>query len=90
MKRTNIYLDEAQTSSLDQLARQEGVSRAEIVRRLLDRALAAQHDDVARGLAAIDASFGIEADMPFVNRAKSERERHLERMWQLDAPDAEQ
>ncbi|WP_156087172.1 CopG family transcriptional regulator, partial [Mycobacterium tuberculosis] len=28
MKRTNIYLDEEQTASLDKLAAQEGVSRA--------------------------------------------------------------
>lgn len=39
MKRTNIYLDEEQTASLDKLAAQEGVSRAELIRLLLNRAL---------------------------------------------------
>ncbi|RZH97134.1 CopG family transcriptional regulator, partial [Staphylococcus condimenti] len=38
MKRTNIYLDEEQTASLDKLAAQEGVSRAELIRLLLNRA----------------------------------------------------
>ncbi|MCU6551039.1 ribbon-helix-helix domain-containing protein [Klebsiella pneumoniae] len=37
MKRTNIYLDEEQTASLDKLAAQEGVSRAELIRLLLKK-----------------------------------------------------
>ena len=37
MQRTNIYLDERQVEALDRLAQTEGVSRAEVIRRLLDR-----------------------------------------------------
>ena len=47
MKRTNIYLDEEQTESLDRLAEQEGVSRAELIRRLIDGALTGS--DASRG-----------------------------------------
>lgn len=50
MKRTNIYLDEEQTASLDKLAAQEGVSRAELIRLLLNRALTTAGDDLASDL----------------------------------------
>ncbi|EPZ64395.1 hypothetical protein TBKG_03727 [Mycobacterium tuberculosis '98-R604 INH-RIF-EM'] len=53
MKRTNIYLDEEQTASLDKLAAQEGVSRAELIRLLLNRALTTAGDDLASDLQAI-------------------------------------
>lgn len=58
MKRTNIYLDEEQTASLDKLAAQEGVSRAELIRLLLNRALTTAGDDLASDLQAINDSFG--------------------------------
>ena len=35
----NIYLAERQTEALDRIAADEGISRAEVIRRLLDRAL---------------------------------------------------
>jgi Ribbon-helix-helix protein, copG family len=82
MKRTNIYLDEEQTELLDRFAAQEGVSRAEIVRRLLDRALTGSQDDLAAGLAAIDDSFGVLREVEVATRGRSGREEHLARMWQ--------
>jgi metal-responsive CopG/Arc/MetJ family transcriptional regulator len=81
MKRTNIYLDEQQTELLDRLARTEGVSRAEMIRTLLDRALRNEVDDVAAGIAAIDESFGVLADTEWPERQTGDREEHLARMW---------
>lgn len=83
MRRTNIYLDEDQTASLDQLAQQQGVSRAELIRRLLDRALTGA--DVSRSvdadLAAITDSFGVIRDLDLPARGTDGRERHLAEMW---------
>lgn len=81
MRRTNIYLEPAQTAKLDRLAAEEGVSRAEIIRRLLDRALAGEEDDRARDLAVIDLSFGALADVEMVEREPGDREHHLTRVW---------
>lgn len=81
MRRTNIYLDETQTASLDQLAGQQGVSRAEIIRQLLDRALNSAGDDRATDLLAIADSFGVLRDVESPDRGPAEREEHLDRMW---------
>ena len=81
MKRTNIYLDEGQTASLDRLAAQQGVSRAELIRRLLDRALSSTGDDLASDLTAIRASFGALRDAETPPRSPGDREDHLDRMW---------
>lgn len=83
MKRTNIYLDEQQAELLDRLARSEGVSRAEIIRRLLDRSLRNEMDDVAAGLAAIDESFGVLAETEWPHRRDGDREEHLAKMWAI-------
>jgi hypothetical protein len=81
MKRTNIYLDEEQTASLDRLAEQEGVSRAELIRRLIDGALTGS--DASRGadIAAIEDSFGCALEFEAPVRGPGERERHLARTW---------
>lgn len=81
MKRTNIYLDEAQTASLDRLAVQQGVSRAELIRRLLDRALSNTDDNLASDLTAIRDSFGTLRDVTSPDRGPGGREEHLGRMW---------
>ncbi len=39
MKRTNIYLAEGQVAALDRVAQAAGVSRAELIRELIDRAI---------------------------------------------------
>jgi Arc/MetJ-type ribon-helix-helix transcriptional regulator len=83
MRRTNIYLDASQTAVLDRVASEEGVSRAEVIRRLLDRALASQDDDLAADLAAIDESFGALQDVDVPSRDAGDREDHLTRMWQI-------
>lgn len=87
MKRTNIYLDERQTSALDDLARAQGLSRAEVIRRILDRAIDAEPaDEVAAQVAAIEESFGVLRDGDedeFVVRGPDERSRHLDRIARL-------
>ncbi len=83
MTRTNIYLEDRQTAILDRLAAEEGVSRAEVIRRLIDRALAGRDDDLAADLAAIDESFGALGDADILARGAGDREDHLTRMWQV-------
>jgi metal-responsive CopG/Arc/MetJ family transcriptional regulator len=85
MLRTNIYLEERQTAALDRIAAEEGVSRAEIIRRLLDRALAGRDDDLAADLTAIDESFGVLTEVDLPARGGGDREEHLARMWQVAA-----
>jgi len=79
MKRTNIYLEERQTIILDRLASEQGVSRAEIVRSLLDKALPEQGESVAAGVAAINDSFGVLRDAEFnpLEREVDARGQHL-------------
>jgi metal-responsive CopG/Arc/MetJ family transcriptional regulator len=81
MRRTNIYLDEEQTASLDRLAEQEGVSRAELIRRLIDRSLTGDDATRAADLAAIEESFGTVRDLEPASRRAGDREEHLARIW---------
>lgn len=61
--RTNLYLDERQAAALADLARSEGVSRAELVRRLLDRCITESAVDLDSDLVAIEESFGVALDV---------------------------
>lgn len=83
MKRTSIYLDEEQIELLDRLARSQGLSRAETVRRLLDGVLRNEVDDVATGLAAIGESFGILAGTEWPERGAADRDTHLARIGKI-------
>jgi Arc/MetJ-type ribon-helix-helix transcriptional regulator len=83
MRRISIHLDADQVAMLDRLAKDEGVSRAELIRRLLDRALTSRDDDLAADIAAIDESFGALQDVDFPARGPGDRETHLARMWQI-------
>lgn len=85
MNRTNIYLTEDQTVALDRLAAQEGTSRAEVIRRLLNRALAGDDQDLSADLAAIEASFGADRDIDTPSRESGERENHLAALWERSA-----
>lgn len=83
MHRTNIYLEERQTTALDAVARRQGVTRAEVVRRMIDEGLEAVVGDLADDLAVIDASFGVLADagaLP-LERGTGSRDEHLARLW---------
>jgi hypothetical protein len=82
MKRTNIYLGEAQAEALDQVAHAQGISRAELIRELLDRSIgAAGAADLDPDLAAIRDSFGVLRDDDVdLGRGPDERSRHLDRL----------
>jgi metal-responsive CopG/Arc/MetJ family transcriptional regulator len=84
MERTNIYLPDELRTALDARARAEGVSRAELIRRLLDRALGDEVDDPQSDVAAIVGAFGALRDEPItVDRADGARAAHLERVASL-------
>jgi hypothetical protein len=84
MFRTNIYLSDQQCSALSTRARAENTSRAELIRRLLDRALIGNRDDVTADLAAIEESFGVLHNEPIViDRQDGERGAHLKRIAAL-------
>lgn len=80
MKRTNLYLDERQTAALDEVARGQGISRAELVRRLVDRGIGARSADLDADLAAIEESFGALGDEQFTDRGPDGRTAHLDKM----------
>ncbi len=63
MRRTQIYLTEEQDRRIARLARDRGVSKAEVIRQILDAEFDTG-DAEAEGRAAILATAGICADYP--------------------------
>ena len=81
MKRTNVYLAEGQAAALDRVAQAAGVSRAELIRELIDRAIGRHPGaDLTADLAAIEESFGILAGEEIPGRVGDERMDYLERL----------
>jgi hypothetical protein len=81
MKRTNIYLAEGQAAALDRVAQAEGVSRAELIRSLIDRAIGGNAGaDLTADLAAIDGSFGILSEREAFSRSRDQRADYLDRL----------
>ena len=81
MNRTNIYLEEGQARSLDEAARAQGISRAALIRRLINRGLDQSDGDLESDLAAIEASFSVLAgDDDFLERGADERSARLEKV----------
>lgn len=81
MQRTNIYLAEGQAAALDRVARVAGVSRAELIREIIDRAIGGHPGaDLAADLAAIDGSFGILAESEPFSRGRDARMDYLDRL----------
>jgi len=78
--RTNIYLDEEQARSLDEAAQAQGVSRAALIRRLIDRGLGQNDGDLESDLAAIEMSFNVFSGEDFLERGSDERSRHLDKV----------
>ncbi len=79
MKRTNIYLAEGQAAALDRVAAAEGVSRAELIRELIDRAIGGHPGaDLAADLAAISTSFGVLEGQEEFSRARDQRMDYLD------------
>lgn len=87
--RTNIYLEARQTAALDEVARGRGISRAQLVRELIDGGIGADASiDLDADLAAIDAAFGVLSDVKAfqpMGRGPDHRSRHLERIASLRA-----
>ncbi len=81
MRRVTLYLDDQQFVILDRLADQEGVSRAHVIRRLLDRALFEGDADRDADLDAIDRSFEALPDREAAERGPDGRADHLSRVW---------
>lgn len=63
MKRTQIYITEEQDRRLARKAKDERISKAEAIRRILDRALESG-DAEAEARSVIQATAGICADYP--------------------------
>lgn len=84
MRRTNIYLDDRQTVALDRLAVEEGVSRAELIRRIIDRSLAGRDADLATDLARLDVAFSVPVDIEMPSRGADERSRDLDRLMGVE------
>jgi hypothetical protein len=81
--RTNIYLETRQAAALDAVANAQGISRAELVRQLIDRGIGGTELDQEADLAAIEASFGaLRGVDDFVApvREPDDRARHLNRI----------
>jgi hypothetical protein len=73
MNRTNIYLDEDQACSLDEVARAQGISRAALSRRLIDQGLGHNDGDLESDLAAIEESFDVVTDDEDLHRQSPRR-----------------
>jgi len=80
MNRTNIYLTDEQRDRLDARARAAGMSRAELVRQVLDRSLNGEPDGLAADVAAIEGSFGVLDEDWTPDRGDGARGAHLERI----------
>jgi hypothetical protein len=81
MKRTSIYLAEGQAAALDRVAAAEGVSRAELIRELIDRAIGGHPGaDLEADLAAINDSFGVLAGHEALSRTRDQRTDYLDRL----------
>ena len=63
MKRTQIYITEEQDRRIEQIAADRGVSKASVIRQLIEQTLRTEDSD-AEARAAIEATAGICADYP--------------------------
>lgn len=93
MRRTQIYLDEAQDQALAKRARAEGSTKSAIIREAIDAHLRADTPEarLARFHAALDAAFGIAPYLPdgaeYVERMRANdrrRQEELDRQWRGD------
>lgn len=91
MKRTQVYLDEAQDRLLDRRAEAEGTTKSALIRRAIDDYLASEDDEgsrLARFKEAAAAAAGIAPYLPDgatymeeVRKADTERMRQLDERW---------
>ncbi|MGO8723207.1 MAG: hypothetical protein ACLQRM_10805 [Acidimicrobiales bacterium] len=68
----------ARSRSFDGVARAQGISRAALIRRLIDPGLDQTDSDLESDLAAIEASFNVlSGEENFLERGTDDRSRHL-------------
>lgn len=88
--RTNIYLEARQSAALDEAAEARGISRAELIRQLIDTGIGAGASiDLEADLAAIDDSSGALSranSVETIARGPDDRSRHLQKVAPLRAP----
>jgi hypothetical protein len=80
MRRTNSYFEERQLAALDAMARAEGVSRSDVLRRLVDDATIGADRRLAADLAAIRESFGAAPSIEPLARVPDARSRHMDEL----------
>jgi hypothetical protein len=84
MRRTNIYLGDEQSAAVEDAARAQGISRAELIRQLIDSGLSGTGSDLEVDLSAIAESFGVLSDAgDFLARGEDDRSRHLDRIGRI-------
>jgi hypothetical protein len=78
MRRTSIYLDGNQSATLDHVAKMQGISRAELIRRVIAQSISDSGTaDLEADLAAIRDSFGIaRGEGTSFGRGPGARSRH--------------
>jgi len=89
VQRTQIYLDEQQTTRLDERAASEGVSRSTVIRRAVDEYLVHDHSDTAewrrRWRKAVSRTAGIAPHLPDgASYVEELRAAEVERLRGLD------
>ncbi len=82
MQRTNIYLSDEQQRLLSARARTEGISKAELIRRILDESLGLRTTTTSK-LEAVDATAGIWSDRTDEELAAAFRWRTDDRLERL-------
>ena len=70
MQRTTVYLDAEQAKALDRRAKDEGRTRSDLIRELIDRAWSGGDEDLEADLLAIEDSFGAMSDASSAARGR--------------------
>ncbi|MGH7883579.1 MAG: antitoxin [Candidatus Dormibacteraceae bacterium] len=85
MRRTNIYLGEAEIASLKEASHLQGISSAEVVRRLIKNSFkGTASSELEADLAAIRDSFGVLGkNCETISREPDDRSRHLNQIRNL-------
>jgi hypothetical protein len=77
-QRPNICLEDRQSAALDRLAAEQGISRAELIRRILDRALFGHDDHAQADLARMEYAFEAVVELDVAGRQPGDPEQHVE------------
>jgi hypothetical protein len=81
MHRTNSYFEDRQLEKLASMARAEGISRSDVLRRLVDQAIAGDGARLEADLAAIRESFGGAPGLAVPARERDLRTDAQDALW---------